>query len=152
MTKAPGVCGGTRACIDSAAPFGSWMSCGFVRRPDPEKILGEYPDLTLEQVYGRRSRTTTAEQAKRSRRTSPGSKAASDFDSRKAELLARRARGWSSEAPDGAKEHGADLARLQVPQPLPAQLAALLVPGSIESDHVQVRVEPQIGRGPLHRC
>ena len=43
----------------------------------------------------------------------------------------------------------ADLARLQVPQPLPAKLAALLVPGAIESDHVRVRVEPEIGRGPL---
>jgi hypothetical protein len=54
------------------------------------------------------------------------------------------------DAPDGAKEHGADLARLQVGEPLPAQLAALLLPGAIESDHVQVRVQPQIGRGPLH--
>ena len=44
------------------------------------------------------------------------------------------------DAPDGAEEHGADLARLQVPQPLPAKLAALLVPGAIESDQVQVRV------------
>ena len=44
------------------------------------------------------------------------------------------------DAPDGTKENGADLARLQVPQPLPAQLAALLVPGAIESDQVQVRV------------
>jgi hypothetical protein len=38
------------------------------------------------------------------------------------------------DAPDGALEHGADLARLQVPQPLPAKPAALLVPGAIESD------------------
>ena len=44
------------------------------------------------------------------------------------------------DAPDGALEHGADLARLQVPEPLPAELAALLVPGAIESDQVQVRV------------
>ena len=47
------------------------------------------------------------------------------------------------DAPDGAKENGADLARLQVPEPLPAQLAALLVPGAIESDHVQVRIQPK---------
>jgi hypothetical protein len=32
-----------------------------------------------------------------------------------------------------------------VPEPLPAQLAALLVPGAIESGQVQVRVEPQRG-------
>jgi hypothetical protein len=51
--------------------------------------------------------------------------------------------------PDGALENGADLARLQVREPLPAKLAALLVPGAIESDHVQVRAEPQIGR---RRC
>ena len=51
-------------------------------------------------------------------------------------------------APDGALEHGADLARLQVPEPLPAQLVALLVPGAIESDQVQVGVEPEIRRSP----
>jgi hypothetical protein len=45
------------------------------------------------------------------------------------------------DAPDGALEHGADLARLQVGEPLPAQLAALLVQGAIESDQVQVRVD-----------
>jgi len=45
------------------------------------------------------------------------------------------------DAPDGALDHGADLARLQVPEPLPAQLAALLVPGAIERDQVQVRVD-----------
>ncbi len=45
------------------------------------------------------------------------------------------------DAPDGALEHGPDLARLQVGEPLPAQLAALLVPGAIESDQVQVRVD-----------
>jgi hypothetical protein len=56
----------------------------------------------------------------------------------------------SLDAPDGALEHGADLIRLQVPEPLPAQLAVLLVPGAIESDQVQVRVEPQIAGVPLH--
>ena len=47
----------------------------------------------------------------------------------------------SLDAPDGALEHGADLARLQVPEPLPAQLGAPLVPGAIESHQVQVRVD-----------
>jgi hypothetical protein len=46
------------------------------------------------------------------------------------------------DAPDGAKEHGADLARLRVREPSRAQLAALLVPGAIEGNNVQVRVEP----------
>jgi hypothetical protein len=32
------------------------------------------------------------------------------------------------DAPDGAVEYGVDLARLQVPEPLPAQLAARLDP------------------------
>ncbi len=52
--------------------------------------------------------------------------------------------------PEGALEHGADLARLQVGESLPAELAALLVPGAVESDQVQVRIEPEIGRRPLH--
>jgi hypothetical protein len=41
---------------------------------------------------------------------------------------------------------GADLARLQVAEPLPEELAALLVPGAVEGDQVQVRIEPQICR------
>jgi hypothetical protein len=53
------------------------------------------------------------------------------------------------DAPDGALGHDADFARPQLPEPLPVELAALLVPGAIESDQVQVRVEPQIGRDPL---
>ena len=41
------------------------------------------------------------------------------------------------DAPEGALEHGADLACLEVTEPLPAQLAALLVPGAVERDKVQ---------------
>jgi hypothetical protein len=52
---------------------------------------------------------------------------------------------------DGALEHGTDLARLHVPEPLPAELAALLIPGAIENDRVQVGIEPHVGRRPLHR-
>ena len=35
-------------------------------------------------------------------------------------------------------------------EPLPGELAALLVPGAIENDQVQMRIEPQVGRRPLH--
>ena len=45
------------------------------------------------------------------------------------------------DAPEGALEHIAHLAALQMPEPLPAKLGALLVPGAIEDDHVQMRVE-----------
>jgi hypothetical protein len=38
----------------------------------------------------------------------------------------------------------------EVPEPLPGEFAALLAPGTIEDDQVQVRIQPQIGRGPLH--
>jgi hypothetical protein len=41
---------------------------------------------------------------------------------------------------DGALEHGTNLARLYVPEPLPAELAALLVPGAVENDRVQVGI------------
>jgi hypothetical protein len=59
------------------------------------------------------------------------------------------------DAPDGTLEHIAHLAGPQMPEPLPAKLGALLVPGAIEQDHVQMRVEPQRGlvtyaSPPLH--
>jgi hypothetical protein len=54
------------------------------------------------------------------------------------------------DAPDGALENGPDLGRLQVAEPLPEELAALLVPGAVEGDQVQLRVQSEIRRGPLH--
>jgi hypothetical protein len=43
------------------------------------------------------------------------------------------------DAPDQALEHLAHIAGLEVPEPLPGEFAALLVPGAIESDQVQLR-------------
>ncbi len=47
------------------------------------------------------------------------------------------------ETSDGPLQHAAHLAGLQVPDPPPPQLATLLVPGPVESHHVQVRVETE---------
>ena len=53
-------------------------------------------------------------------------------------------------APNGALEHLAHLARLQMAERLPGEIGALLVVGAIESDQVEVWVEAEIGRSPLH--
>ena len=53
-------------------------------------------------------------------------------------------------APDHALEHLPHLAGPEVGEPLPDEFAALLAPGAIEDDHVQVRIQSQIGRGPLN--
>ena len=39
----------------------------------------------------------------------------------------------------------------KVPEPLPGEHAVLLAPGAIEGDHVEVRIQSEIGRSPLHR-
>jgi hypothetical protein len=49
------------------------------------------------------------------------------------------------EPPHGAQQDFADLARLQVTEPLPDQTIVLLVPGAVEEDGVQVGVETQVG-------
>jgi len=54
------------------------------------------------------------------------------------------------DAPDHSLENIAHLAGLQMPETLPDKLGALLVPGAIENDCVQMWVEPEVGRCPLH--
>ncbi len=52
-------------------------------------------------------------------------------------------------ASNGALEHLAHLARLQMAERMPGEIGALLVVGAIESDQVEVWVEAEIGRSPL---
>src|SRR5262249_11749544 len=51
--------------------------------------------------------------------------------------------------PNPAFEHLPDPTRLQMPQPLPHELAFLLVVSTVERDHVQMGVQPEIGRRAL---
>jgi Sigma-70 region 2 len=48
------------------------------------------------------------------------------------------------EATHQAFEHLPHLAGPQVPEPLPGAFVALLAPGAIEDDHVQVRIQPAL--------
>jgi len=50
------------------------------------------------------------------------------------------------DAADQALEHFPHLAGPHVPEPLPGELAAVLVPGPVQDDEVEVRVQSQIGR------
>ena len=90
VTKTPGVCGG-KACIDSTRIRVMDVVWLHKEGRTPEQILAEYPDLTLEQVYAAlayyygHKEEIEADFVREQ-------EAASDFDSRKAELLARRAR------------------------------------------------------------
>jgi hypothetical protein len=54
------------------------------------------------------------------------------------------------DAPHGALEDLAHLAGPQVAERVPDKLGTLLVVGAIESGQVQVRVQPEVGRSPLH--
>lgn len=90
VTKTPGVCGG-KACIDSTRIRVMDVVWLHKEGRTPEQILAEYPDLSLEQVYaalayyyGHREEVELD--------LAREQEAAADFDSRKAELLARRAR------------------------------------------------------------
>lgn len=90
VTKTPGVCGG-KACIDSTRIRVMDVVWLHKEGRTPEQILAEYPDLDLEQVYAAlayyygHKEEIEADLIREQ-------EAASDFDSRKAELLARRAR------------------------------------------------------------
>lgn len=53
-------------------------------------------------------------------------------------------------APHRALEHLSDLAGLEMAERVPDELGALFVVGAIESDQVEVRVEPEIGRSSLY--
>jgi hypothetical protein len=48
----------------------------------------------------------------------------------------------SLDAPDQALEHLPHLAGPEVPEPLPDELAAVLVPGPVQDGEVEVRVQP----------
>jgi hypothetical protein len=48
------------------------------------------------------------------------------------------------DAPDQALEHLAHLTGPEVREPLPGELAAILVPGPVQDDEVEVRVQPQL--------
>jgi len=52
--------------------------------------------------------------------------------------------------PERPPQHLTDLAGLQMDQRMPDELAALLLVGTIEGHQVQMRIQPQIGRGPLN--
>lgn len=54
------------------------------------------------------------------------------------------------DAPHGALQDLAHLAGLQVRGRVPDELGALLVIGAIQSDEVEVWIEPEIGRSSLH--
>jgi len=54
------------------------------------------------------------------------------------------------DTPEHALENIAHLAGLQRPETRPDKLAARLVPGAVEHHRVEMWVEPQIGRRPLH--
>jgi uncharacterized protein (DUF433 family) len=89
VTKTPGVCGG-KACIDSTRIRVMDVVWLHKEGRTPEQILTEYPDLTLEQVYAAlayyhgHKEEIEADFAREH-------EAASEFDSRKAGLLDRRA-------------------------------------------------------------
>jgi len=53
------------------------------------------------------------------------------------------------DTPDRVLEHIADLARLEMPETPEDELVLLLVPGAVQKDGVDVRIEPQVGRGAL---
>ena len=42
-------------------------------------------------------------------------------------------------------EHVADFARLEMPETLEDEIVFLLVPGAVQKDGVDVRIEPQVG-------
>lgn len=50
--------------------------------------------------------------------------------------------------PDGMLQHIADVGGLQMSKAREDKLVPLLVPGAVQSDRVQMRVEAQIGRAP----
>jgi len=53
------------------------------------------------------------------------------------------------DSPYGACEHGSDFAGSEMPESNEDELVLLLVPGAVQEHGVDVRIEPQVGRGAL---
>ena len=54
------------------------------------------------------------------------------------------------QAPDQALQHLAHFAGPKMAEPFPGELTVLLAPGAIQGDDVEVGIESQVGRCPLH--